>query len=270
MTINNSLTGKTAQPKFSVALQSESYQKLIRDTLGDKNRVARFVAGISSAVAVTPSLQNCDYGSVLTAALVGESLGLSPSPALGQYYIVPYANKGQFQLGWRGYVSLAMRSNQYKKLIVTSVKEGEMKSYNPFTEEYELVPITDINERDKSKTVGYYATFELTSGFVKAIYWSKEKMLAHATKYSTAFRNKGGNSPWLNEEGFEQMAYKTMLRQLISKHGVMSNELQTAFESDYAVIKEDGSKVYVDNDGSTVEGIIEPISEPVAIDPTNE
>lgn len=246
MTINNSLT-QQPKPKFSVALQSESYQKLIKDTLGDKKRIARFIAGISSAVSVNPALQRCDAGSVLTAALVGESLNLSPSPALGQYFIVPYSNSGQFQLGWKGYVALAMRSNQYKKLIVISVKEGELKSYNPFTEEYDLVPITDIDEREKAKTVGYYAMFELVNGFTKAIYWSKDKMTAHAQKYSTAFRNKQGSSPWLNDDGFEQMAYKTLLRQLISKHGVMSNDLQEAYESDMAVIKEDGSKVYVDN-----------------------
>lgn len=260
MTVNNSLTNQ--KPKFSELMQTTKIQSLINQTLTDPKRVARFVAGISSAVAVNPGLQRCEGGSVITAALVGESLNLSPSPALGQYYIVPYADKGQFMLGWRGYVSLAMRSNQYRKLIVTSVKEGELKSYNPFTEEYDLVPITDINAREKMPSVGYYAMFELTSGFVKSIYWSKEKVLKHATKYSQAFRNKSGNSPWLTEEGFEDMAYKTLLRQLISKHGVMSNEMQMAYEKDFGVIHEDGKVEYVDNDNKTN---FEPIAEPIEI-----
>lgn len=257
MTVNNSLTKQ--KPKFSELMQTPKIQGLIKQTLTDPKRASRFTAGIMSAVAVNPTLQRCDGNTIITAALVGESLNLSPSPALGQYYIVPYADKAQFMLGWKGFVSLAMRSNQYKKLIVTSVKEGELKSYNPFTEEYELVPITDINARDKMPTVGYYAMFELTSGFVKSIYWSKEKVLKHATKYSTAFRNKSGSSPWLTEDGFEDMAYKTLLRQLISKHGVMSNEMQMAYENDYGVIHDDGKIEYVDNDGSIVEPSIDEV-----------
>ena len=250
--INNSLTNQTKKPKFSVALQGEQYQKLIKDTLGTSKRVARFIASISSAVSVNSALQNCDAGSVLTSALVGESLNLSPSPALGQFYIIPYGGMAQFQIGWKGYQQLAMRTNQYRKLIVTSVKEGELKAYNPFTEEFDLVPILDINEREKAKTVGYYAKLELLSGFTKDMYWSKEKMENHALRYSKAFKNKSGNSPWLDEDGFEQMAYKTMLRQLISKHGIMSDEMMEAYQYDMGVIHEGGKIEYVDNDNSDV------------------
>ena len=248
--ITNSITNKTTKPKFSIMIQSEGYQRLIKDTLGDKKRVARFIASISSAVSVNPALQNCDAGSVLTSALVGESLSLSPSPALGQFYIIPYGGVAQFQIGWKGYQQLALRTNQYKKLIVTSVKEGELRSYNPFTEEFELVPILNINDREKAKTVGYYAKLELISGFTKDMYWSKEKMIAHATRFSKAFTSKMTSSPWNNEEGFEQMAYKTMLRQLISKHGIMSDEMQEAYIYDMGVIKEDKSVEYIDNDNS--------------------
>ena len=119
MAVNNSLQSRSGgKPKFSVAIQTPMYQKLVNDTLGDPDRARRFVAAISSAVAVNPSLQECDAGTVLTAALLGESLNLSPSPQLGQYYMVPYKDKkrgtvAQFQLGYKGYIQLAERSGQY-------------------------------------------------------------------------------------------------------------------------------------------------------------
>ena len=87
MAYQNSLQ-RNSKPRFSVAIQTPQYQKLINDTLGDKDRARRFVAAITSAVAVNPALQDCDAGTVLSAALLGESLNLSPSPQLGQYYML--------------------------------------------------------------------------------------------------------------------------------------------------------------------------------------
>ena len=130
MSNNNSLA--TNKPRFSVAIQSDTYKNLINKTLGDKNRATRFIASISSAVATNASLQECDAGTILSGALLGESLNLSPSPQLGQYYLVPFndSKKGckvaQFQLGYKGYIQLAIRSGQYKKLNVLAVKKGEL------------------------------------------------------------------------------------------------------------------------------------------------
>ena len=86
--------------------------------------------------------------------------------------------------------------------------------------------------------------FEYTNGFRKAMYWSKKKMEAHALKYSKGYAAKKGYTFW--EKDFDGMAYKTMLRQLISKWGIMSIDMQNAMESDMAVIREDGTKDYVD------------------------
>lgn len=259
--INNSLTNQTVKPKFSVAIQGDVYQNLIKQTLRDKKKADRFIAGVMSAVSANPTLQECEAGSILSSALLAETLGLAHSPSLGQYYIVPYNVKqkdgnylkvGQFQIGFKGFLALAMRSGQYKKLNVISVKEGEFKGFNPLTEELNVEFIQDFDEREKANTIGYYAMFELSNGFSKAIYWTKDKMIKHATRYSKAYRNKEGSSFWLTEEGFTDMAYKTMLRQLISKWGIMSTEFQQAYESDMSVIKEDGTKVYVDNDNSDI------------------
>jgi len=259
MTIKNSLTKKntnTGRQKFSVAIQSDTYKKLINNTLGDPQKAERFIASISSAVAVNPDLQDCDAGTILTAGLLGESLNLSPSPQLGQYYLVPFKDNksgrkvAQFQLGYKGYVQLAIRSGYYKKLNVVAIKEGELINYNPLDEEIEVNLIEDEEEREKANTIGYYAMFEYTNGFKKTLYWSKAKMESHALKYSMGYRAKKGYTFW--EKDFDGMAFKTMLRQLISKWGIMSIEMQDVYTKDMAVIKEDGSIDYVDNQDETI------------------
>lgn len=269
--INNAIakTNNTGKVKFSTAIQSDTYKNLINRTLGDKDRATRFVANISSAVAINPDLQECDAGTILSGALLGESLNLSPSPNLGQFYLVPFKDTknnrtvAQFQIGYKGYIQLAIRSGQYKKLNVLAIKKGELISYDPLNEEIEVNLIKDEEQRENAETIGYYAMFEYTNGFKKAIYWSKSKMLKHALQYSKAFKAGKGYSFW--EKDFDGMAYKTMLRQLISKWGIMSIDMQKAVDGDMATIKEDGTPEYVDNapvEEPTVEGpatIAEPI-----------
>ena len=156
---------------------------------------------------------------------------------------------------------MALRSGQYKRLNVISVKEGELCGWNPITEEFSIIPIEDENEREQARTVGYLASFEYLNGFTKTIYWSKEKMIAHADRFSAAFskeatkgrypkvsfadyeaNNYPAKEEWLYSsfwyKDFDGMAHKTMLRQLISKWGVMSIDLQTAFEADAAAENE--------------------------------
>ena len=235
----NEMQTRPQRMTFSVAINSTGYQKLINSTIKDPNKAQRFVTAITSAVAVNPLLQDCDPATILSGALLGESLGLSPSPQLGQYYLVPFNNtkKGckdaQFQLGYKGYIQLALRSGYYKRLNVFSVKAGELKAWNPITEELELEMIEDDEVREKTASVGYVATFTYVNGFTKTIYWSRKKMEAHALRYSKGYAAKKNYTMW--EKDFDAMAYKTMLRQLISKWGVMSIDLQTAFEQDKVV-----------------------------------
>lgn len=224
------------RPKFSAMISTPSYQKMINNTLKDPARVRRFVSSITSAVATNPMLQECDPATILSGALLGESLNLSPSPQLGQYYLVPFNNtkKGckdaQFQLGYKGYVQLALRSGYYKRLNVMAVKQGELKCWNPLTEEITLDLMEDEIARENAPSIGYVASFEYLNGFSKTIYWSREKMEAHALRYSKGYAAKKGYTFW--EKDFDAMAFKTMLRQLISKWGVMSIDLQSAFEAD--------------------------------------
>jgi recombination protein RecT len=249
----NSLVQK--KPKFSVALQSDAYKNLINNTLQDPKRAQRFVANISSAVATNPVLQECDAGTILSGALLGESLNLSPSPQLGQFYLVPFEDRergklAQFILGYKGYIQLAIRSGQYKKLNVIAIKEGELAVYNRLDEVVDITFIDDDEVRESKPTIGYFVMFELVNGFRKTMYWSKKKMEAHAFQYSKGYASdkKKGTSWTFWSKDFDGMAYKTMLRQLISKWGIMSIEMTQAYESDMGVIRENNKVEYVDND----------------------
>lgn len=235
---------------FGAYMTSGIVTKKVNQIIGDEKAGKRFVSSIVSAVTTNPSLSECDNASILSSALLGEALNLSPSPQLGLFYLVPFNDKNrgkvaQFQLGYKGYIQLAIRSGYYKKLNVLAIKEGELIKYDPLNEEIEVNLIQDDDERESTPTVGYYAMFEYENGFRKTLYWSKKKMEKHANQYSQGYRAKKGYTFW--EKDFDGMAYKTMLRQLISKWGIMSTEMQNAYESDMAVINEDGTKDYVDN-----------------------
>lgn len=290
MALKNSITANegTQKAPFSLQIQSKGYQNLINTTLRDKKTANRFIASIVSAVSANPALQECDAGTIiLSAGLLGEGLNLSPSPQLGQYYIVPFndnKNKrkvAQFQLGYKGYIQLAIRSGQYKKLTVMPIKQGELIHFNPLEEEIEVELIENEIKREKTPTIGYYAMFRYINGFEKAMYWSKEKMMSHADKYSPAFsieektiktggrqlkkvsfeEYESGNydekDSWLYSsfwyKDFDGMACKTMLRQLISKWGIMSIEMEKAVTSDMAVINENGEAEYVEGASELVE-----------------
>lgn len=258
MAVQNSLT--TKKVGLTAYLTQDAVKRQINSVIGGKDG-QRFISAIVSAVNTNPTLQECTNQSILSGALLGESLKLSPSPQLGHYYLVPFndKNKGkvaQFQLGYKGYIQLAIRSGQYKKLNVMAIKEGELEYFDPLNEDIKInLMVEDWNAREQAETVGYYAFFELTNGFRKAIYWSKEQMEAHAMKYSKGYQAKKGYTFW--EKDFDGMAYKTMLRQLISKWGIMSIEMMSAMDSDMAVINEDGTKDYVDT-GEVVD--MEPVT----------
>lgn len=263
MAVSNSLVQSKANTKMGMTayLTQDAVKEQINKVIGGKNGT-RFITAIISAVNNNEQLQQCTNQSILSAALLGESLNLSPSPMLGYYYLVPFndKNKGkvaQFQIGYKGLIQLAIRSGQYKKINVMAIKEGELEYFDPLNEDIKVnLMVSDWNAREKAKTIGYYATFELTNGFKKSIYWSKEQMEAHAEQYSMGYKAKKGYTFW--EKDFDAMAYKTMLRQLLSKWGIMSTEMMSAIDSDEAVINEDGTKTYVE----TEEIIDAPAAEP--------
>lgn len=284
----------TTQKKVGIAgyLSNTAVKQNIANVVGENN-VTRFITSVVSAVQTNPALQQCTNVSIFSAALLGESLKLSPSPQLGQYYMVPYDNnklgvkEAQFQMGYKGYIQLALRSGYYRKMNVTAIKDMELVKFDPLNEDIEVNLIEDEEQRENARTIGYYAMFEYLNGFRKAIYWSKNKMLLHADKYSKAFSKdsrkrkvgdewkelvsyadyEAGNYPKGDErlyssfwyKDFDGMAYKTMLRQLISKWGIMSIDMQTAFDNDMAVIDDSGDTKYVDGT-STEDEITDPFA----------
>jgi len=264
--VKNSIQ-KSKKSTFSNFITSAGVKRKINEMIGGQDG-QRFMTSIISAVSNNPALSECDQGSILSAAMLGESLKLSPSPQLGQYYMVPFNDRkrgckvAQFQLGYKGYIQLAVRSGYYKKLNVLAIKENELINYDPLNEEIEVQLIEDEEERENAPTIGYYAMFEYNNGFKKTMYWSKSKMEAHAMKYSMGYKAKKGYTFW--EKDFDGMAYKTMLRQLISKWGIMSIDMQNAQIKDMGVIKENGEPEYVDTLESATEAKQEVKLEPEA------
>lgn len=269
MQVNNSLTQTQDNKKvsFSNFLTNQFVKQKIIETVGGKDS-QKFMTSILSAVTNNPTLQECDQMSVLNCAFLGQALNLVPSPQLGQYYMVPFKNtkkgikEAQFQLGYKGYIQLAIRSGYYKKINVVAIKEGELVKYDPLEEILEVRLIANDEQREQTPTAGYFAMFEYMNGFRKTLYWSKDKMLAHADKYSQAFSKDiyqkilAGEIPqedmwkyssfWYKD--FDGMAYKTMLRQLISKWGIMSTQMQEAYSKDMAVLDDQGNPYFIEND----------------------
>ena len=290
MSNSTNLTTQKQQSRFSVAIQTKTYQSMIANTLRDPDRQKRFVASITSAVAVNPALQECEASTILAGALLGESLNLSPSPQLGQYYLVPFkqkekrnrqgelispeTTKATFVLGYKGYIQLALRSGSYKDLDVMEIKQGEFKGKDPRTGRPMFEFMSDEEAWGKAPTIGYMAFFEYLNGFTKMLYWSKDKMMRHADQYSPAFsasaykKLQDGEIPngelwkyssfWYKD--FDGMAKKTMLRQLISKWGIMSTEMVKAMDTDNSLAEISGDDIVTTPDEAI------PIDQPEAVD----
>lgn len=252
----NAVTAKSSGG-IAAFLATPAVKENVMGIVGEKD-TQRFISSVVSAVQTNPLLANCSNKSILSAALLGHSLNLPQSPQLGMFFLVPYKNEATFQLGWKGYVQLAQRSGVYKSISCSEVKEGELKSFDPFTEEVVLEP-ADYKLRGSLKTIGYYASFKLLNGFEKSLYWSVEQMEDHAKRYSKTYRFNPKSSVW--SMNFDAMAKKTLIRQLIGKWGPMSPEMQMAYQSDMGVLDEDGTVRYVDNEPVTLEDVKDTVDE---------
>lgn len=241
-----------AKPKAPPAdIQKKSFADLVRSKVATVlvgKKADDFVTALISLMNQDLSLKNCDQMSLVASALQAQSLNLSLNRQLGQAWIVPFEDRknkrtmATFQIGYKGYIQLAIRSGNYRKINVLAIKEGELQSYDPLNEELHINLIQDDEARERAATVGYYAMFDYLNGFRKCMYWSRAKMEMHGMRYSPAFkrdREKGSDySFW--SKSFDDMAYKTMIRQILSKWGIMSVEMQQAYEADMRVVAENG------------------------------
>lgn len=256
-------TGIVAAPQKTATIQSlmnsPAVMSKISKCLGTEKKAAAFASSVISIATGSPQLRGCNPTTILGAAMVAATLDLPIVPTLGMAYIVPYKNQCQFQIGYKGLIELAERSGVFKNIIDEAVYEGQLVRKNKFTGEY----VFDEGAKKSDNIIGYMARFDLTNGFSKTIYWSKEEVEAHAKRFSQAY-GKGSSTPWKTD--FDAMARKTVLKSLFAKYAPksISYALQTAITFDQSVsapkhtdnISEDVLElnsfdvVYADNDGN--------------------
>lgn len=221
------MANQTTAVTLKSMLGSENVKARFQEILGKK--APGFISSILSVANSNSLLQKADPKTVMNSAVIAATLDLPINPNLGFAYIVPFGGQAQFQLGYKGFVQLAMRSGQYKTINVREVFEGEIVSENKFTGEYEF------GEKTSDNIVGYMSYFKLVNGFEKFLYMSKEELEKHGKKYSQTY--KRGSGLWATD--FDAMAKKTCLKQLLSKYGILSIEMQRAQTFDQAIVKND-------------------------------
>lgn len=289
MKANNSIT--QAKPRgFTATINMDSVQKMIVTSLKDPRRAASFTSTLISIVNGSTQLQNCEPSSIISAALRGEAMNLSL--ALGQYSVVPYGTKANYQLSYKGLSQLATRSGQYKDFGVYDVRQGEYKGKDPRTRHPIIEWVEDDDAREKLPLAGFYGFYELQNGFFKCIYWTHEKILNHADRYSKAFSKAKYDlmvsgkmkkedvdklrygSPWYDDplsEGHMKMCKKTVLIQMLNDGTApLSLEMNRAIKEE--TDKEAGGLFFYDDDpaikeaNAPVQAAPEPVKAPKGVD----
>nr|WP_300659345.1 recombinase RecT [uncultured Acetatifactor sp.] len=268
--------GEVQRPKSSAVLVKEiisrdTCKKKFAEILGQK--APQFLASLTNVVSGSAQLKRADPNSIVSAAFVAATYDLPIDSNLGFAAIVPYNNnkynpqtkkyeyhmEAQFQMMYKGFIQLAIRSGYYERMNYAVVYEDELVSYNPITGE--IVFVTDFSEctqRDEGqsdKVAGYYAWFRLKTGYSQELYMSKKAVDNHAKKYSKAYRSDldegKKKSKWTTD--FEAMALKTVIKLLLSKWGILSVDMQRAIQDDQKTFDEEGEATYGDNQPDAIE-----------------
>lgn len=237
-----------------------SVTQKFKELLGTKAQ--GFVTTVLQIAAGNEQLRSCLPKTIFTAAAVAATMDLPINPNLGFAYIVPYKGQAQFQMGYKGFVQLAMRTGQYLRLNVIEVYENQFKSWNELTEELEA----DFSIAGNGQIVGYCSYFKLINGFEKTVYWTLRRVQEHAAKYSKNFTSD--KSIWKTD--FTSMALKTVLKSNLSRWGILSVEMQKAIVADQAVVNDaDGTDfTYVDSTSDEEQGETGENKSKAAIDAT--
>lgn len=261
-------TIETVQVYFSQGNVRSKFEEV----LGEKS--PQFMTSVVNAIRGNSALQKCEAQSIISSALVAATYDLPIDSNLGFAAMVPYGSKAQFQMMYKGFVQLAIRSGVYEDMNVSEVYEDEINLYNPITGEVELVTdFAQCTQRKEGKTdqiVGYYAWFKLLTGFRKSLYMTVDECRNHAQKYSASYKQdlkKGWtSSKWTTD--FDPMAKKTVLKLLLSRWGVLSIDMQRAIQDDQKVFdgegkysdnpetKEEAVDIFTINEQQTIEGVV--------------
>lgn len=218
-------TALTPIDKMKSTLALPTVQEQFQNAMAENSNL--FVASLIEVYGSNAYLQKCEPKLVIMEALKAATLKLPINANLGFAYIVPYKKAGkqipQFQIGYKGYLQLAQRTGQYRCINADVVLEGELKGHNKVSGEIDI-----SGDPTSGEVVGYFAHIETVTGFRKTVYWSRERVTAHAKRYSASFSR--GTSAW--STNFDEMALKTMIRHILSKYGIMSVEMVGAFTQD--------------------------------------
>lgn len=246
----NQVPAVQQQPKLPASpvrafLESPNIKKRFEEILGAKGN--QFLASVLQVINGNDNLRTANPMTVYASAMIAATLDLPINQNLGFAWIVPYKGEAQFQMGWKGYVQLAMRTGQYSRLNVTEVFQNQFISYNELTEDLQA----NFAKQGEGPVVGYVGYFRLINGFEKTVYWSREKTISHAKKYSKNYNGK--NSIWLSDP--DSMGKKTVLKNMLSKWGIMSVEMNKAIQVDQAVVHDADTMTitFPDNPGNDEE-----------------
>lgn len=247
----NNLANVSHKDFFNAPAVKAKFQEVLK---GKENE---FVASLLSVVTNNNLLVKASNESIMTAAMKAAVLNLPIEPSLGQAYIVPYGREAQFQLGYKGLIQLAQRSGKYKSINSGVVYKAQFISYNPLFEELEI----DFTQ-PQDEVIGYFAAFKLLNGFEKVTYWTKEQAYAHGKRFSKSFNN----GPWKSD--FDAMAQKTLLKQIISKYGPLSIEMEQAIVADNETENEKAAPI--DVTPQETESLDDVLGNPTAEEPQNK
>lgn len=240
--------------KFNSVIQNESTQQYLKKVLNEKS--AQFLNNITAIVGSDSKLQQCEPMSLLYAGIKATALDLPIDPNLGFAYIIPYGDKAQFQMGYKGLKQLAIRTGQYNRLHATDIRDGEIKKFDRMTGDIEFEWLPE-DKRNDAKIIGYLSYFRLLNGFESTFYMTVAEIEKHGKRYSKTYNN----GVWKTD--FDKMAIKTVTKLNISRNGILSIELQDAIKFDQAVINENQEPIYIDNSDTAInEPAPNPIAEP--------
>ena len=227
--------------------QQPAVQNKFQELLG--KRAPQFITSVLQIATNNPLLAKADAASIYNAAATAAVLDLPLNNSLGKAWIVPYKGAAQFQLGYKGLIELAMRTNQYQRINAVPVHENQFKSWNSLTEELDA----DMTIVGNGVVVGYAAYFRLTNGFEKIAYWRIDEVRAHARRFSKSV----DNGPWKTD--FDRMALKTVLKSMLGTYGILSIEMQQAMAVDQGIVKNpDTMEVeYIDNPATDIDKEVE-------------
>ena len=236
---------------FNQALSNPKTQEYLQSVLGEKK--SSFVNNFTALVAGSKQLQACKPMSVMFAAIKATALDLPLDPNLGFAYVIPYKNgregdtDAQFQIGYKGFIQLAMRSGLYKTINVRDVRDGEIIGEDFVSGNLRFKKLS--SGREKAIIVGYVSFFQLVNGFEKMMFWTVDEIKQHAMTYSKTYgsviQTIREASKWTTD--FDAMAKKTALKLLLSKYGILSVEMKNAITTDQLVVNEQGEEIYEDN-----------------------